>query len=44
LSRKYYEGGDSVDILALLITFTGYTIAVFSLGYILGKDIARKNK
>lgn len=43
-SRKYYEGGDSVDIIVSLITFAGYTIAVFSLGYTLGKDMTRKNK
>ena len=41
--RKCYEGGDNVNVFELL-TIIGYTIAVFSLGYSLGKDISHKNK
>ena len=41
--RKYYEGGDNVNVFELL-TVIGYTIAVFGLGYSLGKDMSHKNK
>ena len=43
LSRKYYEGGDNMNVFEIL-AIIGYTITVFSIGYTLGKDISRKQK
>jgi hypothetical protein len=37
------EGGVNVDILSF-IAIVGYTIAVFTLGYSLGKDFSNKQK
>ena len=41
--RKYYEGGDSMDVIDFL-AIIGYTVTIFSIGYTFGKDFARKQK
>ena len=40
---KTVKGGNNVDVWSFL-AIASYTIAVFSLGYSLGKDLSRKQK